>query len=80
MVEWFNFRGVTGSWFPTSFGNWAARRAGSSPVTPTKNNWFLDFYIELNNKKIDLEIDGKQHKYKDRIESDTKRDIYILNH
>lgn len=41
------------------------------------NNWFLDFYIELNNKKIDLEIDGKQHKYKDRIESDTKRDIYI---
>ena len=39
--------------------------------------YFLDFYIETNNRKIDLEIDGRQHKYKDRIESDIKRDIYI---
>jgi very-short-patch-repair endonuclease len=41
------------------------------------NNWFLDFYIEINNRKIDLEIDGKQHKYTDRQKSDIKRDIYI---
>lgn len=40
-------------------------------------NYFLDFYININNRKIDLEIDGKQHKYKDRQESDIKRDIYI---
>ena len=41
------------------------------------NNWFLDFYIEINNRKIDLEIDGKQHNYEDRKESDIRRDIYI---
>ena len=41
------------------------------------NNWFLDFYIEINNRKIDLEIDGKQHNYEDRKESDIRRDNYI---
>lgn len=41
--------------------------------------YFLDFYIEINNRKIDLEIDGKQHKYKDRIELDIKRDNFISN-
>lgn len=40
-------------------------------------NYFLDFYIEIENRKIDLEIDGSQHKWKDRKESDIKRDIYI---
>ena len=40
-------------------------------------SYFLDFYIEKNNVKIDLEIDGKQHKYKDRIQSDIERDIYV---
>ena len=30
------------------------------------NNYFLDFYIEVGDVKIDLEIDGKQHKYTDR--------------
>ena len=39
--------------------------------------YFLDFYIELNNRKIDLEIDGKQHKYQDRIEKDKIRDKFI---
>ena len=39
--------------------------------------YFLDFYIEINNRKIDLEIDGKQHKYLDRIELDIKRDKFI---
>lgn len=39
--------------------------------------YFLDFYIEHNGRKIDLEIDGKQHKYKDRQESDIKRDKFI---
>lgn len=41
------------------------------------NNWFLDFFIEKNNIKIDLEIDGKQHKYIDRYESDKIRDLYL---
>lgn len=39
--------------------------------------YFLDFYIEINNRKIDLEIDGKQHKYEDRKEKDIIRDQYI---
>lgn len=41
------------------------------------DKYFLDFYIEYNNRKIDLEIDGKQHKYKDRKLSDIKRDEFI---
>ena len=41
------------------------------------NYYFLDFYIEKNDKKIDLEIDGKQHKYEDRIWHDIIRDEYI---
>jgi len=39
--------------------------------------YFLDFYIEFNNRKIDLEIDGKQHKYKERKDKDIIRDQYI---
>lgn len=42
-----------------------------------KQSYFLDFYIEKNNIKIDLEIDGKQHKYEDRMQSDIERDIYV---
>lgn len=38
--------------------------------------YFLDFAIE--NKMIDLEIDGKQHTYDDRKESDKKRDIILI--
>ena len=41
------------------------------------NKYFLDFYIENNGRKIDLEIDGKQHKYIDRYESDKLRDKLI---
>ena len=41
------------------------------------NKYFLDFYIEINNRKIDLEIDGKQHKYLDRKEHDKTRDEYL---
>ena len=40
-----------------------------------KHFYYLDFYIEKNDKKIDLEIDGKQHK--DRAEHDTTRDSYL---
>jgi len=36
------------------------------------SNYFLDFYFE--DGKIDLEIDGKQHSYKDRKEKDITRD------
>lgn len=39
------------------------------------SNYFLDFYIP--DKKIDLEIDGKQHELKERIESDYIRDKYL---
>ena len=39
--------------------------------------YFLDFLIFKNDKKIDLEIDGKQHNY--RVEHDKKRDEYLTN-
>ena len=38
-------------------------------------NFFLDFFIK--NKKIDLEIDGKQHKF--RKKHDDNRDILLKN-
>lgn len=41
------------------------------------NHIFLDFYIEKNGVKIDLEIDGKQHKYEDRKENDEIRDLFV---
>lgn len=41
--------------------------------------YFLDFVISINNKLIDLEIDGKQHKYKDRQESDKIRDKFLTD-
>lgn len=40
-------------------------------------NYFLDFYIEKNNKKIDLEIDSKIHTYPERKKSDEIRDYYL---
>lgn len=41
-------------------------------------NYFLDFFFE--DKKLDLEIDGKQHKYPDRQESDKLRDELLNQH
>ena len=41
------------------------------------DKYFLDFYIEIDNRKIDLEIDGKQHKYQERFESDKVRDEFV---
>ena len=38
-------------------------------------NYFLDFYFP--EKKIDMEIDGKQHEYNDRKDSDKKRDTLL---
>jgi hypothetical protein len=38
-------------------------------------NYFLDFYFE--DVKLDLEIDGKQHEYEDRIVSDKNRDTLL---
>ena len=40
-------------------------------------NIFLDFFIEKNGVKIDLEIDGKQHNYSDRIIKDKERDEFV---
>lgn len=37
--------------------------------------YFLDFLIEKNGKRLDLEIDGKQHQY--RKEKDKERDNYL---
>ena len=39
--------------------------------------YFLDFYIEIDGRKIDLEIDGKQHKYEYRHNSDIIRDKFV---
>lgn len=39
------------------------------------NKYFLDFLIIKNNKKIDLEIDGKQHRF--RKEHDINRDKFL---
>ncbi len=36
------------------------------------NGYFLDFVLRKGNKEIDLEIDGKQHKYEDRKIHDKK--------
>ena len=44
------------------------------------SHYFLDFYIEKNGLKIDLEIDGKQHNYKDRADHDNSRDTYLTNY
>lgn len=41
------------------------------------DKYFLDFYITKNDSVIDLEIDGKQHKYEDRKISDKERDEYL---
>ena len=41
--------------------------------------YFLDFLLEKNGKKIDLEIDGKQHQYEERKIHDKKRDEYIIS-
>lgn len=40
------------------------------------SSYFLDFAL---NNKIDLEIDGKQHKYSERISSDVERDKILVN-
>lgn len=44
-----------------------------------KQDYSLDFYIETEKHKIDLEIDGKQHNYQDRIELDHIRDNFLSN-
>lgn len=39
--------------------------------------YFLDFLITKNGHLIDLEIDGKQHQYEDRAQSDKLRDKFL---
>lgn len=43
------------------------------------SSYFLDFFIEINGKKLDLEIDGKQHEMDERKESDLRRDGILIN-
>ena len=47
------------------------------PIWHGSANYFLDFVLERNGKLVDLEIDGKQHTYQDRIEHDIIRDLYL---
>ena len=42
-----------------------------------KHHYILDFFIEKNNCKIDLEIDGKQHLEPERILHDSERDTVL---
>ena len=42
-----------------------------------KHFYYLDFFIEKGNFKIDLEIDGKQHEY--RQEHDKQRDEFLAS-
>lgn len=42
------------------------------------SNYFLDFYFK--DKKIDLEIDGKQHTYEERKDSDETRDENLIKY
>jgi very-short-patch-repair endonuclease len=42
------------------------------------SNYFLDFLIEINGAKLDLEIDGKQHEMNDRKKSDLERDEALI--
>jgi hypothetical protein len=48
-----------------------------APIWHGSANYFLDFKLERNGKLIDLEIDGKQHTYEDRAESDKVRDAFL---
>ncbi len=41
--------------------------------------YYIDFALVKNNKKIALEIDGRQHKYKERKVSDKKRDVFLTS-
>lgn len=41
--------------------------------------YFLDFLIEKDGTKIDLEIDGKQHRYEDRKQHDVERDQFLID-
>ena len=49
----------------------------SSLGVRSSSAYFLDFYIQIGQRKIDLEIDGKQHEYPDRKESDQERDSLL---
>lgn len=48
-------------------------------IACNSTHYFLDFKLERNGKLIDLEIDGKQHTYKERAESDLVRDKNLQN-
>lgn len=51
-----------------------------TPTAICKGTWFsLDFYIQKDNIKIDFEVDGKQHTYKDRAIFDKERDKILTD-
>jgi hypothetical protein len=50
----------------------------SLDIEKDKSSYFLDFYIQIGERKIDLEIDGAQHELEDRKKSDEERDFYLI--
>ena len=53
-------------------------RISHIPTEICSGYWFmLDFFISKNDINIDLEIDGKQHKYLDRAKFDVERDRIV---
>lgn len=47
------------------------------PIRHLKTSYMLDFYIEIKNFKIDLEIDGQYHNQKSVVEHDLERDNFL---
>ena len=44
----------------------------------SKSRYFLDFaFVNKDGQILDFEVDGKQHKYPERAESDLARDAYL---
>lgn len=46
---------------------------------PNNYNYYLDFYIVSKSAKIDLEIDGSQHKDPVRAKHDKLRDLFLTS-
>lgn len=72
---WHNRKGERS--YPEHYFEDVFKNEGITGWIPDKKvgRWFIDF--AFNDKMIALEIDGKQHKYPDRAESDRLKDEYL---
>ena len=66
-------------WFDVLNNNKIDFKHDFSVKTSSGHWYYLDFYIEKEQHKIDLEIDGKQHNYDYMVEHDKKRNEALLN-